>query len=295
MFRWLRRTVDLNLTTTRLATEADLTRVTYLFQEGYRRYYGLNGDELPALLSNACTMVIEYEAEIWGALVVSFRTDQMVWLRGLTFARGIEARDGMGLLFPPMHRSLRKRGVERVFYAGDEPTDEWLIPLLRQQGYVHETDVVIYEKRKMVAPSQGNRRAYVRSVLSSDLDAIYQIDQACFEAHWVKDEETIGSAMFQEGLFIVAELGSRKVGYAFATSHFGGRLVHLVRIAVNPLYRGQGIGVRLLYEVIDYARRRETQVVTLNTQAYNQRAKRLYRWFDFTETGERQPVLRYDL
>ena len=80
-----------------------------------------------------------------------------------------------------------------------------------------------------------------------------------------------------------------------ATSHFAGRLMHLVRIAVLPQYRGQAIGVRLLADVVEFARVRGADLMTLNTQSYNTEAQRLYEWFGFRRTGERQAILRFDL
>jgi len=81
------------------------------------------------------------------------------------------------------------------------------------------------------------------------------------------------------------------VGYAYATTHFGGRLVHLVRIAVEPTRRGQGVGVRLLADLTAFAQDSGASLITLNTQAYNRSAQRLYEWFGFHSTGERQIVL----
>jgi ribosomal protein S18 acetylase RimI-like enzyme len=111
----------------------------------------------------------------------------------------------------------------------------------------------------------------------------------------MKDDTTLGQAITEGTFFVVGELGGRTVGYAYATSHFGGRLLHLVRIAVDPRKQGRGIGVRLLAEVIRFAQEQQAHIVTLNTQAYNTRAQRLYQWFGFTDSGERQPVMRYDL
>jgi len=74
-----------------------------------------------------------------------------------------------------------------------------------------------------------------------------------------------------------------------------GRLIHLVRIAVLPQRRGQAIGVRLLADVVEFSRVRGADLMTLNTQSYNTDAQRLYEWFGFRRTGERQAILRFDL
>jgi ribosomal protein S18 acetylase RimI-like enzyme len=93
----------------------------------------------------------------------------------------------------------------------------------------------------------------------------------------------------------VAEFGGELVGYAFLTGHQGGRLYHLVRIAVAPGYQGRGIGVRLLAEVVDYCSSRRAHVLTLNTQADNHTAQRLYEWFGFTRNGDHQIVMGCEL
>ena len=79
------------------------------------------------------------------------------------------------------------------------------------------------------------------------------------------------------------------------TTHLGGRLVHLVRIAVLPAHRGIGLGARLLAEVVGYARSLGADSITLNTLTYNAAAQRLYEHFGFRRTGEQQRVLRFDL
>ena len=60
-------------------------------------------------------------------------------------------------------------------------------------------------------------------------------------------------------------------------------------------HRGQSIGVRLLADLVAFARVRGADLLTLNTQSYNTDAQRLYEWFGFRRTGERQAILRYDL
>ncbi len=137
--------------------------------------------------------------------------------------------------------------------------------------------------------------AQVRRAQASDLGSILAIDHACFDPQWHKGESILGPALLESSNFMVVELDGEIAGYAFTTAHFGGRLVHLVRIAVLPAYRGQGIGVRLLAEVVAYARSLGAESLTLNTQSHNAAAQRLYVWFGFRRTGEQQTVLRFDL
>jgi ribosomal protein S18 acetylase RimI-like enzyme len=216
-------------------------------------------------------------------------------MRGLALADGLMAGPTVDMLLPPFHELLRARGLQKIFYAGDEAADIWIQPVLTARGYLHETDVVVYEKPKLDAPSPGNQAVRVRRAQPVDLPAIIAVDRGSFPPQWTKDENIVGPAIFEVPYFVVAELAGAIVGYAFATMHFEGRLVHLVRIAVLPECRGQAIGVRMLADLVDFARTRGADLLQLNTQSHNSSAQRLYEWFGFIRTGEQQAVLRYDL
>lgn len=293
--RLFRRGLDLSRATVRLANEADLPRVSRLFRDGARRYYGMTGGDLHALLAASQGVLIESGVELWAVTLAGWLADHTTWLRGMALAEGLDVPAGLGLLLSSLHDMLQARDVRRVYYAGDEASDPWLIPALQQQGYVLDTDVIVYEKRDLEMPSQGNTEIRVRPALPVDLATVVALDRICFEAQWTKDDTILGPAIDQGPLFVVAEKEARVIGYAYATSHFNGRLVHLVRIAVHPRLQNQAIGVRLLAEVVSFARKRQAYTITLNTQAYNVHAQRLYRWFGFVPTGERQSVLRCDM
>ncbi|NTU82538.1 MAG: GNAT family N-acetyltransferase [Chloroflexales bacterium] len=293
---WLfRKSLDISRAVPRLITSDDLTAVSRLLRDGVRRYYGLSGSDLLALLAANQGMVLDSGSDLFAVAIVSWPAAATCWLRGFACADGVDARNAAAALIPALHQALAARGVREIYYAGDEAADAWLVPALETHGYRSETEVVVYEKANLDIPDGGNPDVQVRPATSVDLAEVLSLDQACFEPQWTKDDTILGPAIEHGAYFVVAELDQALVGYAFATSHFGGRLVHLVRIAVDPRRRGERIGVRLLAEVVIYANEQSATVVTLNTQAYNARAQRLYRWFGFNTTGERQPVLRCTL
>lgn len=295
LMRWFRRNVDLSLAKARPTTEDDIKRVTRLLRDGARRYYGFSGNVVPTLITNGHGIILEIDKEIWGTVIVSSFVHQTTWIRAVALARGIDIAEGMQSLLTSLHRHVSSQGVKNIFYAGDESSDEWFIPLLYQNNYVHDTEVVVYEKRNMDMPARGNQHVTIRKALAKDIETIAYLDRACFEVHWMKEDGVLETAMDQEAFFIVAEEDNHIAGYAYVTIHFGGHLLHLVRIAVDPQKQGQAIGIRLLSEVVAFARCQESKAITLNTQSYNEQAKRLYHWFGFQFTGEQQPVIRYDL
>jgi len=293
--RFFRRTLDLSLASPREATPADLTAVSRLLSQSSHRFMGFSSANLPTLLAGAPALLLAAGNEVWAAALAGWQVESTTWIRGLALADGLPTGAAFDALLPPFHALLRSHVLQRIYYAGDEAADIWIQPALRARGYVHETDVVVYEKNKLNAPAQGNQAVRLRRALAVDLPAILEVDRACFDPQWNKDESIISPSILEAPYFMAAEIDGQIVGYAFATSHFAGRLMHLVRIAVLPEYRGQSIGVRLLADVVEFARIRGADLMTLNTQAHNTAAQRLYEWFGFKRTGERQAILRFDL
>lgn len=293
---WLfRKGLDLSRAVSRPVTADDLTPVSRLLRDGARRYHGLSGADLPALLAAGHGVVLVTGAELHAVAVVSVPAEATCWLRAVAVAEGVDVRAAVAALLEALHDALAARGLRHIFFAGDDSAEGWLAPLLQASGYQKETEVLVYEKGSLVIPDGGNPDVQVRPATPVDLPGVMGLDRVCFEPQWTKDDTILGPALEQGPFFVVAELEGALVGYAYATTHFSGRLVHLVRIAVAPERRGARIGVRLLADLVAYADDLHATAVTLNTQSYNHNAQRLYRWFGFVATGERQAVLRRGL
>jgi ribosomal protein S18 acetylase RimI-like enzyme len=293
--RLFRRSLDLNLANPRPGGPEDLAAVLRLVRNSTHRFSSFPHPDLATLLAGAPAVILAAGREIWGVAVAGWPSESAAWIRTLAVADGLLIGPTLDMLLPPFHDLLRARHVSQLFYAGDEAADIWVQPALSLRGYTRETDVVVYEKATLDVPARGNQAVRVRQAHAVDLPLILEVDRRCFAAQWNKDESILGPALFEVPYFVVAELNGAVVGYAFATSHYDGRLVHLVRIAVLPEYQGQAIGVRLLTEVVDFAHGCGADMLTLNTQAHNTGAQRLYEWFGFHRTGEQQTVLRFDL
>jgi len=293
--RLFRRTLDPTLATPREATSADLTAVSRLLSQCSHRFVGFQSANLPTLLAGAPALLLIAGDEVWAAAIAGWSVESTTWIRGLALADGLPTGVAFDALLPPFHALLRTHALDRIYYAGDEAADIWMQPALQVRGYVHETDMVVYEKTKLDVPARGNQAVRIRRAQAVDLPVLLEVDRACFDPQWNKDESVIGPSILEAPYFAVAEINGQVIGYAFATSHFAGRWMHLVRIAVLPHYRGQAIGVRLLANLVEFARARGADLLTLNTQSYNTDAQRLYEWFGFRRTGERQAILRFDL
>jgi ribosomal-protein-alanine N-acetyltransferase len=291
-----RRTIiDLERATVRAPTPDDLTAVSRLLYSARHFMVSYAGEDLPDLIGVTPGALLTNGEAIWAAMITAIPRGNRTWVRTVVIADGIKIDQSLNRLIPQLHRHAQVAQVQQIYYGGDTVSDLWLAPGLRTHTYTQDTYVLSYEKHAMDAPSAGNRDVHIRSVQPEDLAHVLAIDEQCFEPHWAKDALVLRPAIEQAAYCVIAELAGVPVGYAFAMDYHGGLQLHLVRIAVLPELRGQAIGVRLLAEVVAFARRTGVQILTLNTQEYNTNARGLYAWFGFQPTGERQLILRADL
>jgi ribosomal protein S18 acetylase RimI-like enzyme len=292
---FFRRKPRTDILTARLATGNDQAQLAALIETAALRFLTSDADEIAGLFQRDPTAVLEESGRIVGAASFGWRTPPVAWLRTLLLDNDLSSSDALEKLARVLHIALRQQDVTLAAVTVDDWSATWLGHPLARIGYVPMVEVVGYEKYHLDRPARGNQVVRVRPAQRADTAGVLALDATCFPLPWVKGEEILEPAILSSPFFVVAEFGGELVGYAFLTGHRGGQLFHLVRIAVAPAYQGRGIGVRMLAEVVDYCASRRAYVLTLNTQADNHSAQRLYEWFGFTRSGERQTVLGYEL
>lgn len=116
------------------------------------------------------------------------------------------------------------------------------------------------------------------------LDAVVAIEEASHPSPWSRGlfEIELGRP---DRHYVIARDGDRIVGFA-------GLIVivddaHVATVTVDPAHRGRRIAVRLLLELIDAARAREIEQMTLEVRVSNEPALALYRRFGFAPAGIR--------
>lgn len=119
-----------------------------------------------------------------------------------------------------------------------------------------------------------------------DIPRVVEIEQQSFPTPWPRDAYTHELAENRLAAYIVARADDQIVGYA-------GMWVildeaHITTIAVDPLYRGQHIGERLLLGLIDAALARNARWMTLEVRKSNVAAQALYKKYSFREIGVRK-------
>lgn len=115
-----------------------------------------------------------------------------------------------------------------------------------------------------------------RTATSQDLPALLSLEEQCFTL----DRMTLRSFQWMlsraNASLIVAEAQDQLMGYALLLFHRGTSLARLYSIAISPLSRGQGLGMRLLQQAEDNARAHDCAYVRLEVRADNTVAIRLY-------------------
>jgi ribosomal-protein-alanine N-acetyltransferase len=135
----------------------------------------------------------------------------------------------------------------------------------------------------------------VRRAVSTDVEAIFAIEQACAEApHW-SDVVWRGALAENEGadpvrVSFVAEGSGGIVGFVVVSCACG--VAELESLAVGEAARRQGMGRSLCSEAMAWSRGRAAQVIELEVRASSVGALALYGSLGFTEQGRRKGYYR---
>ncbi len=194
---------------------------------------------------------------------------------------------------PLFHRLLEahesdlvRAGAQELVFIGYVP---WLVRVLRRQGFTTHTTIVSYVRWGGPIPDAGNPAVTLRPAGLSDAQIAADIDLQAFEPMWRYPPALHAAMIHRLPYFHIAEWERTPVGYACAdiVSDQG----QIIRLAVLPAWQGNGIGRRLLAHVLEFLAQRGAHPVTLNTQADNARARRLYEAFGFERVGVEVPAL----
>jgi [ribosomal protein S18]-alanine N-acetyltransferase len=125
----------------------------------------------------------------------------------------------------------------------------------------------------------------LRTMTALDVPSVVAIEQESYSVPW--SESTFrGLLRRRDADMIVAEAGARVIGYAIFWTVLDQS--ELGNVAVTRDWRQRGIGERLVAEVIRRAERRGVREVFLEVRPSNERARRLYERFGFSQVGRRR-------
>lgn len=129
-------------------------------------------------------------------------------------------------------------------------------------------------------------RVTLEPMVVEDIPRVLEIERESFRTPWPTDAYTHELKENRLATYIVAKLEEHLVGYA-------GMWVildeaHITTIAVEPAFRGQHVGERLLIGLIEAAMERGARWMTLEVRRSNLSAQSLYRKYGFRDIGTRK-------
>ncbi len=117
------------------------------------------------------------------------------------------------------------------------------------------------------------------------LDEVYRLEKMCFSDPWSKD--SVRELLFHpHGKAYIAAAGNQVAGYIFL--FFDSVEATVGNIAVAPAFRGYGIGEKLMQTIIDDAKQKGLQWITLEVRSRNIPAITLYQKLGFSIVGSRK-------
>ncbi len=136
-----------------------------------------------------------------------------------------------------------------------------------------------------IAPGRNSAGPLVRGARSEDLDAIMEIERACFGSPWPRRamrEEISRLRIWSraEVAMLEGEVGGFSVYWVVATE------LHLLDLAVAPKFRRRGVARALVEHMLE--REDGIDLVVLEVRKSNSAARGLYRSFGFAELGVRE-------
>jgi len=124
---------------------------------------------------------------------------------------------------------------------------------------------------------------------SCHVPRIAHLETVCFHDPW--SEKSIASELENPlSLWLVALEGEKVVGYVGSQSVLG--WTDMMNVAVDPDYRRQGIGERLIAELIARLKAMGNECLTLEVRESNLGAIALYDKLGFREVGRRKNYYR---
>lgn len=276
--------------TIRRAEHGDRLAICSLLQQAWHSAGTARWDQLDALERGCEALLACRDAQTAGFALFDLRTLPVARLSAVAISDREQVEDVWRDLWPSAEQYLAERGIESVYYVGEAP---WLLGVLEEHGFKRVSTVVSYEKVQDAPGPAGHAGVRLRPVRERDLEMVASIDEASFPPLWRYPRPMLEAALQSSTRFTVAELDHQPVGYEVSTQE--GSEGQIIRLAVLPEYRRQGVASRLASEALAAFRRRRVRRLALNTQSDNLAARQLYERFGFRFTGEELPVLEKTL
>ena len=124
----------------------------------------------------------------------------------------------------------------------------------------------------------------IRSMTSAHVSQVAELEKLCFSDPW--SEKSVASELTNPlALWLVAVQGDTVAGYIGSQSVMGE--ADMMNLAVQPEYRRQGIGEKLVSALIAALAQQNVHSLTLEVRVSNAPATSLYEKLGFVQVGRR--------
>lgn len=231
-------------------------------------------------------LLLKSKKEIHAVLCTVPENKETAWIRVFGKKVDEEISDTWEQMLPKAVVDLRNKGVKLLASLSLHP---WFETTLIDSGFEHRQSIVVLEwQNELPDPKVINPQIQIKHLQLKDLPTVAEIDQLAFPPLWQNSLAGLTKAFNQTGISTIAVNKDEIIGYQISTAMtiYG----HLARLAVNPDFQRQRIGLTLVYDLLKKFEQRGFWRVTVNTQSDNHASLRLYEKLNFQPTGEEIPV-----
>lgn len=266
----------------------DLIRHTYLRHTHFDWY---DADEWLDNIGGV-TRLAWRSGHLAGVMGASHPFNGAAWVRVACVSEGSPEDEVIGALWESVRAGLRTSGAASCWLLALDP---WIEAYTNTMGMSPSEMLVSLRYGSSTAlpaapvvPGLSLEPGDLR-----DVAAMAAIDQRAFVPPFQMTYPDVRHAYRHSTTATVARLDDEMVGYQISTRH--GSTGHLARLAVLPEMQGRGIGGALVREVLAAFRRRQVEVVTVNTQGSNLRSQTVYQAYGFQRSGYDMPMFSVGL
>ncbi|WP_024605989.1 MULTISPECIES: GNAT family N-acetyltransferase/peptidase C39 family protein [unclassified Pseudoalteromonas] len=126
----------------------------------------------------------------------------------------------------------------------------------------------------------------IRKALSSDLNALIDVENACFNNDKLSPRSLKRWLSAKHGILLVAQNGEQVCGYGLVWCHKGTRLARLYSLAVKPTMQGKGVAKALLTSLEKETYERGRIYLRLEVAVNNEGAIGLYKSLGYRVFGQ---------
>ena len=123
----------------------------------------------------------------------------------------------------------------------------------------------------------------------SHVAQVAELEKLCFSDPW--SENSVASELKNPlSCWLVAEEDGEVAGYVGSQTVMDES--DMMNVAVHPDYRRKGIAEKLVMELVEALKKRDSRCLTLEVRASNEPARALYEKLGFTQVGLRKNYYR---